>query len=587
MTLALDGRGNPDLKGHRSYFSISTISLADGFAGSDTAVFTDDHAAGTVPDITANSRDLTWDRDAGAITIRDAGTYLILVNWGLEAVSGGTTFETVSFAMQVNGTQTWPHATNYMEVGTAQTYDPWGSSAIWVYTAAAGDVIKPVMKSDGTGIKLSYGSTFSVLKAEGNYGYAHYSVTSTNTNENKQVTYLPMQNGDGSNGETGGTIVTGPMKNVSYTQSNGYYTLDASASPPLGHALILYSWNGRVLAYHGGGFNTSKILSLLVGPNAALTAGDVIDGAFDYAGDAAAQANSADATLNMASGSTSGAPREHTVAVMITGSTAGDKVYPSLYQNSKTYLGSCAGSSFTYFDITNNEGSNANAYLSMKFEEIQYHNDQKQSGISNPGLNVFDVDNYAANIEKSYYVSPTGITIDEDAGTFTLAHSGIYFIHWAQAIAGGSTDGTKTRELEILLNGGSSADACFQTSWTFDDSHKPNSKDVTLIMGFHAGDVLKFTCADVYGWSAAAFLNIAKVDDFAAHTLQANTVAEVLIADDFTINTHAINTLSRQYDRVPDQVPFILGTRGPLSLRGRVTSTIDTTPNVSTGDKKN
>ena len=586
MTLALDGRGNPDLKGHRSYFSISTMSLADGFAGSDTAVFTDDHAGGTVPDITANSRDLTWDRSTGALTIRDAGTYLILVNWGLEAVSGGTTFETVSFAMQVNETQTWPHATNYMEVGTAQNYDPWGSSAIWVYTAAAGAVIKPVMKSDGTGIKLSYGSTFSVLKAEGNYGYAHYSVTSTNTNESKQVTYLPMQNGAVSNGETGGTIVTGPMKNVSYTQSNGYYTLDASASPPLGHALILYSWNGRVLAYHSGGFNTSKILSLLVGPNAALTAGDVIDGAFDYAGDAAAQANSADATLHMASGSTSGAPREHTVAAMVTGSTAGDKVYPSLYQNSKTYLGSCAGSSFTYFDITNSNGSNSSAYLSMKFEEITYNAGLKLAGAD--GINTFDTDIYYGNVEKSYYVSPTGITIDESAGTFTLTHSGTYFIHWALAIAGGSSDGTKTRVLKILANDS----AIFQAPWTFDDSHKPNAKDATLMVNLNAGDVLKFTCDDVYGWVAAAFLNIVKVDDVGAHTLQDGTVAEALIADDFTINTHAINTLSRQYDRVPDQVPFILGTRGPLSLRGRTvgtapTATTDTAPHTSTGDKKN
>jgi hypothetical protein len=85
-------------------------------------------------------------------------------------------------------------------------------------------------------------------------------------------------------------------------------------------------------------------------------------------------------------------------------------------------------------------------------------------------------------------------------------------------------------------------------------------------------------------------------------TLQDGTVAEALIADDFTINTHAINTLSRQYDRVSEQVPFILGTRGPLSLRrghtvGAVktgswetavtTATTDVPPNVSTGDKKN
>jgi hypothetical protein len=60
-----------------------------------------------------------------------------------------------------------------------------------------------------------------------------------------------------------------------------------------------------------------------------------------------------------------------------------------------------------------------------------------------------------------------------------------------------------------------------------------------------------------------------------------------LISDDFTINTYSQDNLSVQHTRYgPEQVPFILGTRGPLSLRGREWTPLDNAAVVSTGDEK-
>jgi hypothetical protein len=56
----------------------------------------------------------------------------------------------------------------------------------------------------------------------------------------------------------------------------------------------------------------------------------------------------------------------------------------------------------------------------------------------------------------------------------------------------------------------------------------------------------------------------------------------VLIEDDFTINSVAIDSLSVQYERETQQVPFVLGTPGPLSLRNRLNA-----PSTKQGDKKN
>ena len=67
-----------------------------------------------------------------------------------------------------------------------------------------------------------------------------------------------------------------------------------------------------------------------------------------------------------------------------------------------------------------------------------------------------------------------------------------------------------------------------------------------------------------------------KIDDLKDLHVQ-STPTDSLIADDFTINSFSINGLSPQYDRAgSEQVPFILGVPGPLSLRKRNSAPIAT-----------
>ena len=77
-----------------------------------------------------------------------------------------------------------------------------------------------------------------------------------------------------------------------------------------------------------------------------------------------------------------------------------------------------------------------------------------------------------------------------------------------------------------------------------------------------------------------------KIDDLKDLHVQ-SVPTDSLIADDFTINSFSAQGLSPQYDRAGSkQVPFLLGSRGPLSIRGRKMGSTGEPPIVKPGDKK-
>ena len=180
---------------------------------------------------------------------------------------------------------------------------------------------------------------------------------------------------------------------------------------------------------------------------------------------------------------------------------------------------------------------------------------------------------------------PTGITLTESTGAFEVATGGIYFDMWNMNI---NTSSTGTRALKIRKNNV----VIYEKEWKVNAIVDPQENSCIIMLDLNSGDDLKFFINNIRGSGGGngsmfePHITIFKVDDVASHSLQDGTVAEKNIADDFTINTHAINTLSRQYDKVGDQVPFILGTRGPLSLRGREIDSTDKPLAVSTGTKK-
>ncbi len=574
MALALDGRGNTNLRGHRSYFSVITKSLTTAFDNQGQNIFADGSASGTVPEITAKSKDLTWDRANGEITIRDAGVYLIICEYGLELDGSGT--RQIGFHFKVNGTQAWPKSDVDMTQSTNKSLDPFGHTAVWLYEASAGDVIRPfIMGLASNDCRISISSAFLVLKAEGNYGYAHVSTDSTSQSVGANTEFLPF---DSDNEDC--TIVTGPTKNVSYTQTDGFFTLDSNPTIAHGHALFLSSMNWLAADDDG-----SAIIKLFYGSATALDANDAIDGAFDSDGDAQTSSNVSDMTFTA---HRTWDPGEITLAALADYSTAGHKLYFSILPASSQKILSQAGTSMLHFSVTNSNGADPNAFLSMVIDGLT-------APKTNSGdLNVFDIDNWdysesgaqqTTTGDFAHYCLPTGITLTESTGAFEVATGGIYFVMWNMNM---NTSTTGTRSLKIRKNNV----VIYEKEWQVNAIVDPQENSCIIMLDLNSGDDLKFFINNIRGSGGGngqifePHITIFKVDDVASHSLQDGTVAEKNIADDFTINTHAINTLSRQYDKVGDQVPFILGTRGPLSLRGREIDSTDKPLVVSTGTKK-
>ena len=81
------------------------------------------------------------------------------------------------------------------------------------------------------------------------------------------------------------------------------------------------------------------------------------------------------------------------------------------------------------------------------------------------------------------------------------------------------------------------------------------------------------------------------VDDLSVRegtSLNKESTPVALIGDDFTLNNYSIDSLGSQHEIIDTkQPPFIIGTPGPLSLRGRTFASDEQVAVVSDGGKKN
>jgi hypothetical protein len=237
------------------------------------------------------------------------------------------------------------------------------------------------------------------------------------------------------------------------------------------------------------------------------------------------------------------------------------------------------GTAFTIFDVTD-AGTDPTALISMTV-------DDDSDAMTTGDKICFDDDNWGDSLSISNATGKTaaGIAYTEDAGTFVVAKAGAYFILWTFMI--GTATASALRTAKVKKNGSSFYNAPFYTH-TSDD---PQEKTVCLIVDAVGSDSFTFEVTAPQGkFDAGTAITMFKVDDVNDLHKQATTGGGNLITDDFTINSFAIDTLSAQHDRVVQkQVPFILGTPGPLSLRGRIlgTGAASNPANVSMGDKKN
>ena len=194
-------------------------------------------------------------------------------------------------------------------------------------------------------------------------------------------------------------------------------------------------------------------------------------------------------------------------------------------------------------------------------------------------FNVFATGTYTKG-GYNIFGTGSGITFASGSGLVTLAKDADYavFSNFYGAVAG------DTDFMYKIQHNSSVADNIL---FHMDSGGDPGDRTVvTVITGAVAGDTIRFFASgssqNMRANTGAGFIVL---ELFAPDPPPPTPTVppDPLIANDFTLNTYSIETLTAQYDTTGvEQVPFMLGGLGPLRLRGRTVA-----PVVKKGDKKN
>ena len=171
----------------------------------------------------------------------------------------------------------------------------------------------------------------------------------------------------------------------------------------------------------------------------------------------------------------------------------------------------------------------------------------KIRGATNTGSNLILV-----KIDQSATGDASTNFVAEDFGKidFTTPFSSEYTGTW-------STSGYN----EIALN-----DAALTEMLNFDV--------IKIALIGHDFDFLNVEPADGINRTSGGFTANASNPDnrpFISYSLEHASSSDE-VSEDYTISTFGPNNLDKQFIKIPDQVPFSLGTKGPRHLRGRSTS---------------
>lgn len=513
---------------YHSYFSIITTtdsdSLSTGGADEQENVF----LASNYSSFTANtvsSPDIEFDSATGKITAKATGTYLLVFIPSVTIATGGIG---VDVRINRNGS-TEVHLDNL--VAFAST-DPISATCHKILDLTAGDYIELTVSGTGTtAIVAQNGTSFTMLKANGDYASLVQSANGVQGVANT-LEVIGDQDLAGS-----GNIATN-LKNITYASGTGLLT-PANTRPFL------------LLATLMGESNTASQETFI----GVYANGSLIDGG--------------SVMINQ-----NNDPNEESYGLLKT-LTGGETVSGRYQGGTGAKITTKKGTSFSVFDLSNNNGAGTpSAFISFA---VAADSDSQGSGDSN----AFD-DNIWTSYSTTTHSAATNITYTSDGGTFVVSNSGKYLILWNLFV--GSATQSVERDVKILKNGS----AVYTTPMMFHTGFDPDEKTVCVTLDADAGDSFTFVVNKLHGKiDNGTSITMVKIDDLKDLHVQ-STPTDSLIADDFTINSFSAQGLSPQYDRAGSkQVPFLLGSRGPLSIRGRRINSTDEPPIVKPGDKKN
>ena len=494
-----------------SYFSIINTSDATTSAVAYNPFDEDNHSSHTYNSV--SSPDITYDSSTGKVTFGAAGTYLIVFSVALTLNANSNT---IVAQIEVNGTAQYVSAPFFGH----STYDPIDQTFQLITTVDAGDYLEVSVDSQNTQtVAAENGTSLTVLKANGDYGYLMYTSDASASGPAALIALFDSN-------ERTADVQT--LKNVTYTAAAG--TLTPS--------------------------NTRKflMLSTLLGTHNA-NAGEINHGF--YVDDSVVENLPVNISKNLD-------PAEMSIGLLK--SLTADETCSARVQSTvagKTITAN-KGTAFSIFDITNN-GTDPSAFLSLS---VDGDSDANTSG----DIICFDSGEWGSYADTDF-VTATGITFTADGGTFVVASAGKYFILWNLVIGTATATGARTVK---ILNGST---IVYQAPWLLHTSIDPMEKTVCVILEASDGDSFTFVVDGPNGkFDAGTAITMFKVDDLGDLTLRStDNTGLISETDDYRINTFTNETLSNQHDRLNSaQVPFVLGVPGPLSLRKRSTAPIIT-----------
>ena len=511
---------------YHSYFSIITTVDSNSLSTGGTDEQANVLLASNYSSFSANtvsSPDIEFDSTTGRITAKATGTYLLVFVPTITVAAG------VGVTARINRNGSTVAVLENL-VAFAST-DPISATCHRILDLTAGDYIElTIAATSTTAIQAQNGTSFTMLKANGDYASLAQSADGSAGTANA-LEVIGDQDLAGS-----GNIATN-LKNITYASGTGLLT-PANTRPFLLLATLMGESN-----------TTSEETAIELYAN-----GSLIDGS----------------SVIVHSGND---PNEESYGLLKT-LTGGQTVSGRYRGGNTTAITTKKGTSFSVFDLSSNNGAGTpSAFISFA---VAADSDSKGGGDSN----AFDEDNWTS-YSTTTHSAATGITYTSSDGTFVVANAGKYLILWNLFV--GSATFSVERTVKILKNGS----AVYTTPLMVHTSFDPDEKTVCVILDADAGDSFTFVVNKLRGKiDNGTSITMVKIDDLKDLHVQ-SIPTDSLIADDFTINSFSAQGLSPQHDRAgTQQVPFALGVRGPMSLRGRRLDSTAPPPNVSIGTKK-
>ena len=511
---------------YHSYFSIITTTDSDSLSTGGTDEQANVFLASNYSSFTANtvsSPDIEFDSATGRITAKATGTYLLVFIPSI-TVAGGVG---VTARINRNGT----NEVALQNLVAFSSTDPISATCHRILDLTAGDYIElTIAATSTTAIQAQNGTSFMMLKANGDYASL-------------------AQSADGVEGAAGaeevigdedlagsGSIVTN-LKNITYASGTGLLT-PANTRPFLLLATLMATSD-----------TTDKETTIGIYANNTL---------IDEAAALIHQDND---------------PNEESYGLLKT--LTGGETVSGRYQIAGTAkLTTKKGTSFSVLDLSSNNGAGTpSVFISFA---VAVSSDAQTTGEKN----CFDEDLWTS-YSITTHSAAAGITYTSSDGTFVVDKAGKYLVLW-NLVLGNSTNSSNRNAL--IKNGSTTV---FNTPLMVHTSFDPMERTICAILDASAGDSFTFKVQGIRGKIAAGTgVTMVKIDDLKDLHVQ-STPTDSLIADDFTINSFSAQGLSPQYDRAGSkQVPFLLGSRGPLSIRGRKMGSTGEPPIVKPGDKK-